>query len=264
METKLLLDTIQASKKDFFFQFSTLVTNWQETQFWLIRLDEYAADQYYDIGDDGYMDGPGFELPDSADPIDDGNFVESDDYVVQDIEGVRKVEKVRVNHANVAKKVDVKRLKKELWIEVESKTDIESREKAPSSEKNTITDTNTEESLDDEKPDSTCELIENGKMEDGKLSFKETVFKMEATEAQEDVSLAFYFICMLHLANEKGLKLENGEHGLNDFIISKDNSEGPKEAESSRSLRPKKGSSKRLSHSLVKSNVESDNESDFE
>ena len=60
--------------------------------------------------------------------------------------------------------------------------------------------------------DSTTELV----------SFKDTIHKLGATEAQEDVSLAFYFICVLHLANEKGLKLENGEHGLNDFVISRD------------------------------------------
>jgi len=39
------------------------------------------------------------------------------------------------------------------------------------------------------------------------VSFKDTIHKLGATEAQEDVSLAFYFICVLHLANEKGLKL---------------------------------------------------------
>jgi condensin complex subunit 2 len=211
------------------------------------------------------MDGPGFELPDNTDPIGDGKFVESDDYVVQEIEGVRKVEKVRVNHANVAKRVDVKRLKKELWAEVESKTASDIHAQVSLSEEQPITDPDNKDSFDIEGLNSKCEQIEDEELDDGKLSFKETVFKMEATEAQEDVSLAFYFICMLHLANEKGLKLENGEHGLNDFVISKDDTiEGPKTVESSRSLRPNLGSSKILSSSPARSDVESDDESDFE
>merc|ERR1712161_43101 len=39
---------------------------------------------------------------------------------IQELEGVRKVDKVRVAYATVSKKVDVKRLKKDLWAEVES------------------------------------------------------------------------------------------------------------------------------------------------
>jgi len=54
------------------------------------------------------------------------------------------------------------------------------------------------------------------------ISFKNVVDDLGANETQNDVSLAFYFICILHLANEKCLKLENGENGLNDFVISRE------------------------------------------
>jgi len=49
----------------------------------------------------------------------EGNFVENDDYVVKDLDDVRKVDKVQVIHATIAKKVDVRRLN--LWTEVEEK-----------------------------------------------------------------------------------------------------------------------------------------------
>ena len=131
---------------------------------------------------------------------DEGNFAEMDDYVVKDLDDVRKVDKVRVKHATVAKKVDVKRLKKDLWIELEAKT-------AP------------EPPMDIENGNNAS--IEE-KVESCEISFKNVVENLGVSETQEDVSLAFYFICILHLANEKCLKLENGEYGLNDFIIARD------------------------------------------
>jgi len=49
------------------------------------------------------------------------------------------------------------------------------------------------------------------------LSFQDTVRDMQMNESQSDVTLPFYFICILHLCNEKGLALESS--GLDDFII---------------------------------------------
>lgn len=40
-------------------------------------------------------------------------------------------------------------------------------------------------------------------------------------EEQSGVTVPFYFICVLHLANEKGLKLE-GRDDLLDFSVSND------------------------------------------
>jgi len=95
--------------------------------------------------------------------------------------------------------VDVKRLKQDLWKEVDVKT-------------------NSELAVDSQEDDVNDMSIERAK----NVSFQTVVKDIEHQETQEDVSLAFYFICILHLANEKCLKLENGEHGLNDFIISRD------------------------------------------
>lgn len=164
----------------------------------------YAEDTIpFDDGvDDSYDDGPGFDIADNAG---DANFAEMDDYVVKDLEDVRKVDKVRVKHATVAKKVDVKRLKNDLWKELEVKTESKQSIDREDDEESLAHDVTTEKDLSD------------------MISFQEVVKSLEEKETQEDVSLAFYFICILHLANEKYLKLENGEHGLNDFVISRDN-----------------------------------------
>lgn len=41
------------------------------------------------------------------------------------------------------------------------------------------------------------------------------------SQVPPDVTVSFYFICMLHLANEKGLKL-TGQDDLRNFTIEKD------------------------------------------
>jgi condensin complex subunit 2 len=132
------------------------------------------------IFDDGSLggddDGPGFAFAG-----------DDDDFVVQDFDDVRKVDKIQVGYATVAKKVDVKRLKKDLWSELETNFELE------------------EENYSEK---------ENNKPV---LSFKDTVSEMETHKSQSDVTLPFYFICLLHLANEKGLRLES--QGLGDFLI---------------------------------------------
>ena len=133
------------------------------------------------FGDDG-GDGPGFE------------FADDEDFVVAKLDDIRKVDKIHVGYAMVAKKVDVKRLKKDLWSELECKMED-----------------------DDEKQGDDKEETEKPL-----LSFKETVQEMEKQgQSQTDVTLPFYFICLLHLANEKGLALES-TNGLHDFSIAQD------------------------------------------
>ncbi len=173
-----------------------------------VETDQYGPAEFDDGIDDSYVDGFGFDIADHGG--DDDNH--TDDYAIQELEGIRKVEKVRVSHATVAKKVDVKRLKKDLWVELEKET--------------TATGTTCDEQGGEMIDDTPNEKVQRESFSscEKTVSFKETVKKLGATEAQEDVSLPFYFICVLHLANEKGLKLENGEHGLKDFVISKDSS----------------------------------------
>ena len=54
------------------------------------------------------------------------------------------------------------------------------------------------------------------------ISFQSVLRRLESEQEQEEVTLPFYFICVLHLANEKGLRLDSDGCGLSDFRITKD------------------------------------------
>lgn len=165
---------------------------------------------FHDDADDGCFDGNGdggfnFAYDDDEDvPRDDDA-----DYNIE-FDEVRKVEKIHVNYATVAKKVDVRRLKQDLWAELEEKT----ARRAPE-----VVDTAGED--DEDKIDDTGASKDEPRF----VSFKETVEKMELAQSQNDVTVSFYFICCLHLANEKGLKLDST--GLEDFLISLDDGSAP-------------------------------------
>lgn len=141
-----------------------------------------------------------------------------DDFVIGELDGVRKVDKIKVGYATVAKKVDVKRLKKDLWDELEA---IFAPQAPPSGEDKQVGKDDDMEDDEGTKPRETPAATAEPKC----LSFKETVTDMEAKQPQGDVTLPFYFICLLHLANEKGLRLEST--GLEDFMIMSENDATP-------------------------------------
>jgi len=166
-------------------------------------VESFGAGFDYGGDDDSFGggdDGAGFTFADSGD----------DDFVITELDGVRKVDKIQVGYATVAKKVDVKRLKKDLWNELEAAF--------ASVPVNKEKDADEDESKEAETPAVVQEELKC-------LSFKETVADMEANQPQGDVTLPFYFICLLHLANEKGLRLESTS--LEDFIITSDKDAAP-------------------------------------
>mmetsp|Transcript_220 Transcript_220/g.335 ORF Transcript_220/g.335 Transcript_220/m.335 type:complete len:886 (-) Transcript_220:85-2742(-) len=177
---------------------------------------EYHDDDANSFGDDN--DGPGYDIADEKQ-----NSNELNENVFEELVDVRKVEKVRVSYATVSKRVDVKRLKREIWEEVEEKTIISLDSEGGKRSKDVITsdlDTiETDSRSQNEKNENLSEYYTP--LEKGVTSFQTTVQALEDAQSQEDVSLAFYFICVLHLANEKELNLENSQFGLTDFIISK-------------------------------------------
>jgi condensin complex subunit 2 len=143
----------------------------------------------------GAGDGPGYDFGGDDETIENHVAFTEDDagMGLPEVKGVRKVEKVSVGYATVAKKVDVKRLKKELWLELQSHLRLQE-----------------DSSGVDDDEDRLVDSI-------GRTSFQAVVRKMESCKSQTDVSLPFYFICILHLANEKGLCLET--IGLEDIDI---------------------------------------------
>ena len=165
-----------------------------------------------DGGDGGFnfaYDGGGDE-PESNDDA---------DYNTDNFDEVRKVEKIDINYAQVAKKVDVRRLKKDLWTELEEKTAWIKPEDI------------TEKTVDveEKEEDDDDDMYEDPRPKNGEpqyVSFKETCEKLDNTQGQHGVTVSFYFICCLHLANEKGLKFDSND-SLEDFMISLDDGSAP-------------------------------------
>jgi condensin complex subunit 2 len=124
------------------------------------------------------------------------------------VQATRKVEKVNIGYATIAKRVNVKKLKTDIWTKIDDECispSITSENKNP----NEI-DIN----MNTKSSKQTTKQIE-------KLSFKEMVTDISENQEQKEVSLSFYFICLLHLANEKTLTIK-GTQGMDDLIISKD------------------------------------------
>ena len=141
-----------------------------------------------------------------------GDICEADDFMVKDLDDIRKVDKVEVGYATVAKKVDVKRLKDDLWAELETRT---SSAIAKNESQNEKMESEDDDNLKDE--DS-----EDQTFGEDTVSFNDVVNCIDESQQQEDVSIAFYFICVLHLANEKCLKLDPANFDLKDFLINRD------------------------------------------
>lgn len=104
----------------------------------------------------------------------------------------RKVAKISVHHEVRAKRVDVRELKHQIWNDISSLCD---EQEAKGEEESSVTTATRE--------------------------FSDVMGSVAHTNDIEGISLPFYFICVLHLANEKGLKLE-GNPDLSNFTISAD------------------------------------------
>ena len=151
--------------------------------------DDVTRDNDLAFGDDD-DGGGGFEGNDC-----DGGFMD-DDHFNTELDGVRKVERIEVGYATTSTKVDIKKLKNDLWAELQCHRSV--------------------------NPENPEELDGTFEGDTGSpVSFKGTQDKLNLMQKQADASTAYYFICVLHLANEKGLRLE-GREDLLDFTIAKD------------------------------------------
>ena len=54
------------------------------------------------------------------------------------------------------------------------------------------------------------------------MSFQSLVNTVAKSQKQKEVTLSFYFICLLHLANEKTLKITDDKAALDELIVSGD------------------------------------------
>ncbi|KAK4659121.1 hypothetical protein QC762_107410 [Podospora pseudocomata] len=110
----------------------------------------------------------------------------------------RRVRPEYVQYARVAKKVDVRRLKEEIWKGM----GLEKLEEAPPPAP-------TPESPTPEDPELKFTDVMNG------------LQRVYPKPVMDDISTSYCFICLLHLANEKGLVISKTE-GLEELTIRKD------------------------------------------
>ncbi|KAI9090553.1 condensin complex component cnd2 [Phlyctochytrium arcticum] len=173
-----------------------------DEQFWAEHepLPESNLDQ--DNGPDTHHDdhSPFDDDPDSDvdDEIDDTLISSGDISASQMVEfgdnlvdQPRKVRAVPLNYARVAKKVDVKRLKENIWREmvVQEGQSIDDNPLNPPPESAVVS---------------------------GPKSFKKLIRGLDnlyTEKKRKDISVAFCFICVLHLANEQGLVIQQGAPG---------------------------------------------------
>ncbi|KAI0629177.1 barren [Trametes polyzona] len=134
---------------------------------------------------DEFDDGPGFD-----DGFDGGVVVEAEEQdLLASTQGQsRKVKVERVHYAKRAKRVDVRKLKENIWKGLDIVTDH--------AEDQDAMDT-------DERPPPTDPSEAR--------QFTSVITDLQKTYPQDklsEISTSFCFICLLHLANERGLKLE--------------------------------------------------------
>ncbi|KAJ4297168.1 hypothetical protein N0V88_004086 [Collariella sp. IMI 366227] len=124
----------------------------------------------------------------------------------------RRVRPEYVQYARVAKKVDVRRLKEELWKGMGLEGLDDQQQQNP----------NTSRLMTPTSPEKQLATDSNG--EDPTLKFTDVVNDLQRVypkQVMDDISTSFCFICLLHLANEKGLVIDKAE-GLDELYIKKD------------------------------------------
>jgi condensin complex subunit 2 len=121
-----------------------------------------------------------------------------------------------VQYARVAKKVDVRRLKEEMWLGMGLQ---EVRSHTPS------LPTRLYAEYQIQMPERSKPLPSVvSRAEDGSLKFTEVMNNLQGVyskQAMADISTSYCFICLLHLANEQGLMLSH-EPDFQDLNIKKD------------------------------------------
>jgi condensin complex subunit 2 len=135
----------------------------------------------------------------------------------------RRMRPEYVQYARVAKKVDVRRLKEELWKGMA--IDGPEAVSHPFLSTNSELFTNHSQGLQPQTPGRLpTPQAEPKKGADGSLKFTSVMQNLQSVypkQAMNDISTSYCFICLLHLANEKGLVIEKQE-GLMELDIRKD------------------------------------------
>ncbi|KZF26869.1 barren [Xylona heveae TC161] len=128
----------------------------------------------------------------------------------------RRLRPEYMQYARVAKKVDVRRLKEELWkgIGLEEPIPTQQPEEPPTPKSS---DGTADDDSELTKPAAPAVASEELKF----TSVMNNLQTVYPAQAMKDISTSYCFICLLHLANEKGLVLSNDD-GLEELSIRRD------------------------------------------
>ncbi|KAG9014327.1 hypothetical protein FRB94_012733 [Tulasnella sp. JGI-2019a] len=141
---------------------------------------------------DDYDEGGGFEeeFVDGDLAVGLGDRVDEEDLIAATQGQLKRTRPEFVNYAKRAKRVDVRKLKENIWKSLDIVVDHQ----------------------DDDNRDNE-DVVEKGVPTDPKESrqFNTVIDRLSTSyprEKMDEISTSFCFICLLHLANEQGLKLE--------------------------------------------------------
>jgi condensin complex subunit 2 len=152
-------------------------------------------------------------------------------------QGGRRARPDYVNYARVAKKVDVRRLKVEMWKGMGERliaaTDFSSASQPGAVSNEAPPEPETEsEAPEPPTPQAASPERPADSKGDSRLRFTQIMNSLKAVypaETLRDISTSFGFICLLHLANEQGLVLESdmnkiasGASTLEEIFVSRD------------------------------------------
>ncbi|KAL6233879.1 hypothetical protein BDW75DRAFT_179584 [Aspergillus navahoensis] len=149
-------------------------------------------------------------------------------------QGGRRARPDYVAYARVAKKVDVRRLKTEMWKGMGERL-ISAMDSGSGSQ------TKEQHEINDDGPPTPTPMHKRPRLssdlepaEDGHLRFTEIMNSLKSVyppEMLRDISTSYGFICLLHLANEQGLVLQNDDDAsglglgkLEEIFVMKDTS----------------------------------------
>ncbi|KAJ5936357.1 Condensin complex subunit 2 [Penicillium verhagenii] len=148
-------------------------------------------------------------------------------------QGGRRARPDYVNYARVAKKVDVRRLKTEMWKGMGERliatTDFGSASQSQPASSEPPADPASESDAPEPPTPQTSSPDLSG---DSRLRFTQIMNSLKTSypnEVLRDISTSYGFICLLHLANEEGLVLESdiqqiasGACSLEEIFVSRD------------------------------------------
>lgn len=152
-------------------------------------------------------------------------------------QGGRRARPDYVNYARVAKKVDVRRLKVEMWKGMGERliaaTDFSSASQPGAVSNEPPPEPETESDAPaPPTPQTTSPEKPTDSKDDSRLRFTQIMNSLKSVypaETLRDISTSFGFICLLHLANEQGLVLESdmnkiasGASTLEEIFVSRD------------------------------------------